>query len=234
MTDLEQLVNDYQPKESIKEIVRKLPPVLLVGISGVGKDTIVDRLLETGDYYCFVNCTTRAPRENNGVMEQEGFDYYFLSIEQAQEMLEKQAFVESKFVHGTIYGTSVTEYERAAQAGKTPMTDVDVQGALEYKKIAPHATALFILPPSYEAWMERLKKRYSEEEFLAAWPKRRESAIKELETALESQQFEWVINDDLDEAVETAKQLIASPSTDFVTKEQKQIAKDLLTKLKAE
>lgn len=235
MIDLEQLINNYQPTEVTKKMVAKFPPVILSGISGAGKNAIITQLLKTGSYYYFVTCTTRSPRENNGVMEKEGVDYYFLSVDQAREMLEEQAFVEAKFVHGTIYGTSVAEYERAVQAGKTPIVDVDVQGVMEYKAIAPNATALFVLPPSYEVWTQRLKKRFgSEKEFLVAWPKRRESAIKELEIALESHQFEWVINDDLNDTVEAVKKLIISPSTDFMTKEQKQIAKNLLAKLKAE
>jgi guanylate kinase len=216
-------------------MVAKFPPVILAGVSGSGKNAIITQLLKTGNYHYFVTCTTRLPRENDGVMEKEGVDYYFLSTDQARDMLERQAFVEAKFVHGTIYGTSVAEYERAVRADKIPIFDVDVQGVMEYKAITPSTTALFVLPPSYEVWLERLKKRFSdEEEFLAAWPKRRESAIRELEAALESHQFEWIINDDLDESAEVAKQLIASPSTDFVTKEQKQIAKDLLAKLKTE
>lgn len=229
------MIENYQPKESVREMVAQFPPVLLAGISGAGKNAIISQLLKTGKYHDLITCTTRSPRENDGVMEQEGVDYYFLSNNQAQTMLEQQAFIEAKLVHGTIYGSSVAEYEKAVRTGKIPIADIDVQGVLEYKAMAPNTTALFILPPSYEVWLERLRGRFkSETEFMAVWPKRCESAIQELQTALECQQFEWVINDNLTEAVETVKYLAASSSTDFVTKEQKQIAEDLLARLKAE
>lgn len=234
MMDLEQLINNYQPTETTKSLIAKFPPVLLAGVSGAGKNAIINQLLKLGEYHDLITCTTRPPRNNDGVMEQDGVDYYFLTGEQARQMIEERAFIEAKLVHGTIYGSSVAEYQKAVSERKTPIADIDVQGVKEYKVITPNATALFVLPPSYEVWLDRLKKRFkTEAEFLAVWPKRRESAIKELETALESHQFEWVINDDLTKTVVTVQQLIASPSTEFITKKQKQLASELLDKLKS-
>lgn len=234
--ELEILINNYQPTEAMCKMVAKFPPVLLAGVSGAGKNAIINQLLETGDYHDLITCTTRPPRDNDGVMEQDGVDYYFLSEADARAMLEKQEFIEAKLVHGTtIYGSSVAEYAKAVNAGKVPIADVDVQGVMEYKNMAPGATALFVLPPSYEVWLGRLKNRFqSEADFLAAWPKRRESAIKELEIALSSHQFEWVINDDLSTAVAQVKQLLVSPSSDFITREQKQIALELLERLRSQ
>lgn len=236
MLDMEQLVKEYQPTLEVRRLVETNPPVLFVGVSGAGKNTIINQLLTTGGYHDLITCTTRPPRDNDGVMERDGIDYYFLSDERARQMIEQQEFIEVKLVHGTtIYGSSVAEYQKAVMASKTPIADVDVQGAMEYKNMAVNSVALFVLPPSYEVWLERLKKRFDNEvEFLAVWPKRRESAIKELEIALESQQFEWVVNDDLSDAVNEVKRLIASPGSDFATKSQKQLARDLLAKLKVE
>lgn len=231
----ERLVSNYQPSEQSKQLILQARPVFLAGISGAGKDTIKQELLKTEQFYHIVSHTTREPRSNNGIMEVDGEDYHFISMKQAVQMLERQAFVEAKFVHGTIYASSAAEYARAVASGKTPIADIDVQGVVEYKKLAPNTKALFILPPSYEVWMERLKKRFSSEaEFLAAWPKRRDSSIMELEFALSSHVFEWVINGDFGSAIISARQLIDAPSGDFATAEQKQIAKELLTELKAD
>ena len=226
------LVKNYQPSEATKKMISDHPPVLLAGVSGAGKNYLLSELLKTGNYHDFVTHTTRVPRENQGKLEQDAIDYYFINNAQAITMLQNQAFIEAKIVHDYLYGSSVAEYQKALALGKTPIADIDVQGVVEYKKIAPSTKALFILPPSYEVWLDRLKKRFaSEDEFLTAWEKRRQSAIQELEFALSSHLFEWVINDNIAVSVVEANRLIKNGNIDFATAEQKQIAKDLLGRL---
>ena len=89
------------------------------------------------------------------------------------------------------------------------ITDVDVQGVAEYEQLAPGCIAIFIVPPDYETWLERLKKRYAtEEDFQAEWPKRHQSAIKELAHALEVPYYHVIINADLERAVRVCKEII--------------------------
>ena len=230
---LESLITNYQPSAETQRLISENPPVLVTGVSGAGKNYLIDQLVKTGKYGNLVTCTTRLPRENDGVLEQDGLDYYFIDLPKAQLMLEEQDFIEAKFVHGNVYGSSVAEYKRVIGLGKTPIADIDVQGVAEYKKNAPDTKAIFVLPPSYEVWMERLKKRFkSESEFLQVWPKRRDSSIKELEFALSSHLFEWVINGASDSVVISAERVINLPTSAFVTAEQKQLAKNLLEELK--
>lgn len=199
---LQKLVDGYRIASSTVKLVRSTPIVVLVGISGAGKDTIKHKLLNTGNYHHIVSHTTRAPRENGGVLEVDGEEYHFISQETAVELLEAGAFVEAKKYGGNIYGTSAAEIQSAKDAGKIAVTDIEVQGVAEYKAISDNVIAVFILPPNYTEWQRRLHARYGA---AGADPadiaKRMETAIVELEEALKQPYYHFVINDSLDEAV---------------------------------
>ncbi len=200
--ELQDLVANYQIGPEAIELVRATPIVLLVGISGAGKDTIKHRLLDMGTYHHIVSHTTRAPRENHGVLEQDGREYHFITKEQAASMLRSGAFVEAKQYSGNIYGTSVAEIQKAHDDGKVAITDLEVQGVAEYERVSPKVITVFILPPNYREWQQRLLARYSE-----AGPdpadiaKRMQAAITELQDALAQPYYHFVVNEDLDEAV---------------------------------
>lgn len=205
--DLEQLIEDYTPPEAAAEVVGHTKITLLVGISGAGKDTIKRALLRRPDFSEIISHTTRQPRYNEGVLEKDGEDYHFISEEAAKVMLENGEFVEAKFVHGTVYGTTVDEVRRAA-AGGVAITDIDVQGVEEYKRVSKDVIAIFVVPPDYGTWVARLKRRYAtNEEFMREWPRRRATAIRELSRALELPYYHCVINDDLDRAVEVSAEI---------------------------
>jgi guanylate kinase len=227
--DIERLITTYRPPKAAREVIQNTKIALLVGISGAGKDTIKHELLKRPGFGEIISHTTRPPRENEGVLEENGVDYHFISENQAYDMLERGEFVEAKFVHGTVYGTSISEVKRAGEAG-TAITDVDVQGVSEYKAVTDSVVAIFVLPPNYDEWMRRLKRRYTTDEaFLQEWPKRRDSAIKELQKALELPYYHCIINDDLDRAVEAAADIAARPDI-FTRKddEARLAARDLL------
>ena len=228
--DIASLVHNYQTPEEAVDIVKTTNILLLVGISGAGKDTIKKRLIGGGDYMDIVSHTTRAPRHNNGVAEVDGEDYHFITMNEAERMLRDEEFIEAKYVHGTIYGTSVAAVKASHDSHKIAVTDVDVQGVAEYKNLSQDVMALFILPPDYETWRERLHKRYpSSEEFAAEWPKRLASAIDELTHALEVPYYHFIINDDLDRAVRVVHE-IAHRGDEFNRHddEARLVARDLL------
>jgi guanylate kinase len=229
-------VDNYTLTESAKELVKKARIVLLAGIAGAGKDTLKRELLKNSTFRDIVSHTTRQPRHNNGIFEEDGKDYHFISLTQAAEMINRQEFVEVKYVHGdTIYGTSVAEIEAGITERRISITDVDIQGVAEYKKISPEVVAIFILPPSYEVWRDRLMKRYeSQEAFDAEWPKRRASALKELSHALEVPYYHFIINDDLDRTIKIAND-IAQKTDVFHRKddEARLAARDILDELTA-
>ena len=209
MSNIESLITNYQPTESTVQLVQDTKIALLAGISGAGNDTIKKRLLKLPEFRDIVSHTTRPPRINNGSIEQDGVDYHFIDQKIAEEMLQNNEFIEAKFVHGTVYGTSVAELKLAHDQNRVAITDVDVQGVEEYERLAPESIAIFIVPPDYQTWIERLKKRYATDEyFRTEWPKRRQSAISELAHALEVPYYHVIINDDLDRAVRVTEEII--------------------------
>ena len=233
---LEQMIAAYEPTTETVALVRDSQITLLVGISGAGKDTIKKHLLEKDGYSDIISHTTRAPRMNNGVPEQDGRDYHFVLPEAARTMLANHDFIEAKLVHDTVYGTSTAEVRRAHDAHKIAITDIDVQGVDEYKELSQDVVAIFILPPSFATWRERLMQRYeSVEAFALEWPKRRTSAIKELQQALSVPYYHFIINDDLARSVLVADE-IAHQGDLFNRKddEARLVARDLLEDILAQ
>lgn len=227
---IQQLIEDYKPNAEGIDLMRRTQVVLLVGITGAGKNTILAELLKTDRFHDMVTTVTREPRMNNGVMERDGVDYHFLTTEQAVEKIKAGAYVEVSPVHQRIYGVQVDEIKKAAEAGKTAIADITVLGVEKYKRISHDVIAIFILPPSFEQWQERMRRRFdSEEEFLADWPARRESAIMELKKALHAPYYHFVINEDLDTAVKACLKIIDNGDKFHRKDDEKRLlARDLL------
>ena len=201
LENLENLVANYKTPAAAVDVIESSRIALLVGISGAGKDTLKQALLHRAGFAEIISHTTRLPRKNGGIMEQDGVDYYFINDEKAAEMLQAGKFIEAKFVHGTVYGTSIEAVQQAAAQG-IAITDIDVQGVEEYKDISDDVIAIFIVPPDYDTWVQRLRRRYvSEEAFMQEWPTRRDSAIHELSRALEVPYYHCIINDNLERAI---------------------------------
>ncbi|MDO4774112.1 MAG: hypothetical protein Q4A37_03245 [Candidatus Saccharibacteria bacterium] len=236
MQELERLITEYHPTAETVALVQRTKLALLAGISGAGKDTIKRQLLQDPSFRDIVSHTTRAPRLNNGRPEQNGVDYHFIDAPTATHLLQQRAFIEAKFVHGTVYGTSVAELQAAHDQGRIAITDIDVQGVAEYKVLSPNSTAIFIVPPDYDTWMTRLKSRYaSDDEFVAEWPKRRASSIKELTDALTVPYYHVIINDDLARSVRVCREIIERGDV-FNRKddEARLAARELLERITAE
>src|SRR5712691_7859904 len=101
-SELQELVDHYKVPSQVVTLVKNTPIVLLVGVSGAGKDTIKHHLLATGKYHHIVSHTTRKPRENGGVMEQDGVEYHFIDQARAIQMLKDGEFVEAKIYSGNM------------------------------------------------------------------------------------------------------------------------------------
>jgi guanylate kinase len=231
MNEIDQLITAYEPSDRATELVQATNITLLVGISGAGKDSIKKELLKKATFHDIVSHTTRAPRVNNGVMEVPDVDYHFIDNERARVMIANHEFIEAKFVHGTVYGTSIAELQKSYDEQKIAITDVDVQGVTEYKDLSQTVVAIFVIPPSYSIWRERLAQRYeSTEAFEAEWTKRRNSAVSELTHALEVPYYHFIINDELARAVTVAEEIAHRPDV-FLRKddEARLRARDLLT-----
>ena len=212
MEDIDARIAEYRPSEETVALLRATPVVLIVGITGAGKDTLQRELLKTGKFEKIITSTTRSPRVNDGVLEREGEDYYFFTEEQALDNLQQRRYFEVARVHGRINGSTTTEIRRLRDSGKIAIGDVDYQGAAYYKSHHPGTTLIFLIPPSYDEWVKRIRHRYtSDAEYHAALPERRLSAVRELAHSLETDTYHVIVNDDLETAVEAAKTIIHDP-----------------------
>ena len=117
---------------------------VISGQSGVGKGSVQKVLKDNHlDFYDVVTCTTRSPRPH----EIDGKDYFFLTEKEFKNKISNNEFLEYAHVHDWIYGTPKSEIEKAKSLNKNTFLEIDVQGAIEVKKIIPNAVLIFI---SYE------------------------------------------------------------------------------------
>ena len=176
-------------------------PLILSAPSGGGKTTIARALLaRRSDLGYSVSCTTRAPRPG----ERPGRDYYFMTRAEFLAEREQGAFAESAEVHGNLYGTRRSEVERVLGHGRHVVMDIDVQGAVQFVRAFPQSVTIFILPPSAEVLLDRLRARKTESP--AQLAARLQSALQELQQVSE---YEYVVvNDDLERAVASVASIV--------------------------
>ena len=171
--------------------------------SGAVKTTIVKHLLKTFDVLDFsVSATTR----KNRAQEKDGVDYYFKSVEEFKQLIANDAFVEWEEVYNDqFYGTLKSEIQRLLDKGKKVVFDIDVQGALDIKRVyGDRALVIFVNPPSKETLFERLKRRNTESP--ESLKKRIDKATRELTF---SERFDMKLsNDKLDVALANAESII--------------------------
>lgn len=220
--DISELVKDYQPTPEAIALLESTKIVFLCGITGAGKDAIQNQLLQSSDqFYRIVTSTTRPPRENDGVMEQDGREYYFYTLDQAREMVRNKQYFEVAKVHDKVNGVTVDEIQRIHDAGKIAIGDVNYEGVDYFHSHVPSITVIFVVPPSYEVWHSRLQRRYdTADEFEVAFPVRKESAIHELQWALDTSYLRFIINDTLDDACRQVLEIVAGAQSSDHGREQ--------------
>lgn len=176
-------------------------PVVLSAPSGGGKTTIARALLQRRpDLGYSVSCTTRAPRPG----EVHGRDYYFLSRAEFLKRREHGEFAESAEVHGNLYGTLKSEIQRVLSEGRHVVMDIDVQGAVQLVRAFPETVTIFVLPPSGDVLLGRLRARQTESP--AELAARLQSALQELQSVDEYMYV--IVNDELEEAVQRVGSII--------------------------
>ncbi|MFN2566244.1 MAG: guanylate kinase [Gemmatimonadaceae bacterium] len=180
-------------------------PLILSAPSGAGKTTIARELLaRRSDLGYSVSCTTRDARPG----EVNGRDYTFISREQFLDRRGRGDFAESAEVHGHLYGTLRSEVERVLESGRHVVMDIDVQGAAQFRAAFPDAVTVFLLPPSAEVLLDRLRQRRTENaEQLVA---RLRSAVDELRAV--GNYGYIVVNDTLEPAVARVGSIIDAES----------------------
>lgn len=177
--------------------------VLFSGPSGVGKDTVLEVVLNKDNtLQRSISLTTRDIREN----EIDGRDYYFISKDLFNNMVENGDVLEFAQYGENLYGTPKAPVDKWLAEGKTVILKIEVQGAQKIKELYPDAVGIFVLPPSMDELENRLRSRGTENE--EDIQKRLEIAKNEVEKSVD---YDYtVINDDLDSASNDVLRIISA------------------------
>ena len=171
--------------------------------SGSGKSTLVNELRKLISNLDFsISYTTRRPRGS----EQNGREYFFVPIQDFEEMIARGEFLEHANVFGNYYGTAKRFLEQAEHAGRDLLLDIDVQGAAQVKRKIQNAVSIFILPPDKKTLEWRLRNRSLDTEEVIQ--RRLLTAAKEIENY---QSYDYIlINDRLEESIDELKAIVLS------------------------
>jgi len=177
---------------------------IIAAPSGCGKTSLVEALIKKTKNLCVsVSHTTRPPRPD----EVNGINYYFISINEFEEMIKNNAFVEHATVFDNHYGSSTKLIREKLDEGVDVILEIDWQGARQVKENMPNAISIFILPPSNEALLGRLKQRAQDDEITIN--KRMSDAQNQMQHFNE---FDYlVINDDFNSALNDLNLIICRP-----------------------
>ena len=176
----------------MKDITGKL--IVISAPSGTGKTTVVKKLLQQStNLEASVSFTTRKMREN----EKEGLDYFFISEKTFTNMIQNDDFLEHATVFGNFYGTEKKSVSENLKKGVNIILEIDWQGALQIKSSMPSCVMIFLIPPSKEVLLTRLKNRGTDTDQEIAY--RFNQAVLDLE---QSNKFDHVlVNDQLEKVV---------------------------------
>jgi guanylate kinase len=171
--------------------------------SGAGKTSLVNALIERCQgLRVSVSHTTRPIRPG----EQDGINYHFVQESEFLAMLERNEFLEHARVFGNLYGTSGVWVEQQLKLGQDIILEIDWQGAQQVKRLLPETQAIFILPPSREALLQRLNLRGQDDP--AIIQNRMNVAVEEMSHYVESDFL--VVNEDFDRALDELHAIVLS------------------------
>lgn len=175
--------------------------LIISGFSGSGKGTIVNELLSSSDdYEISISATTRAMRQG----EVDGKSYFFVTKEKFEQMIANNELLEYANYVGNFYGTPKKYVFDELDKGKNVILEIEVQGALQVKKIYNEAILIFILPPSAKVLYERLKNRNTETEETI-----KNRLLRSLEEIYYIDKYDLVVvNDDLKQCVAKIKSVV--------------------------
>ncbi len=196
--------------------------IVISGFSGVGKGTVVKKLIEKYNYSLSISATTREPRQG----EVDGKDYYFKTVAEFENLIDYNGFIEWAQYVENYYGTPRKFVEDEIEKGNNVILEIEVQGAMRVKEQYPNAVLIFLTAPDAKSLKERLEGRGTEEAKVIA--KRLKRAYEETD---DMPCYDYlVVNDDLDTCVENVNAVIVaegfktSNNQEYITKTKNELA----------
>ena len=198
--------------------------VVVSGFSGAGKGTLMKALLEKYHNYALsISATTRSPREG----EQDGREYFFVTRDKFESMIEEKELIEYAQYVNNYYGTPRQYVFQQMADGKDVILEIEIQGALKIKERFPEALLLFVMPPSADELKHRLTSRGTETADVIAARLHRAA-----EEAVGLNSYDYIlVNDLIDTCVEEMHQLIqaqhntVSNNLDFIEQMKEELKK---------
>lgn len=229
IADFDAVLSNYHISDDSKKILEKTELILMVGATSSGRNTTIRELVKTGKYYFIISDTTRQPRINDGVLEQNGIEYWFRTEEEMLEDLISGKFLEAEVLHRQqVSGISIRELKNAHDAHKVAVTDVDIGGIHNIVKAKPDTIALMLLPPSFHEWQTRITQRGNMHS--AEHRRRVETATRVFQAGLDHDYFNLVIADAVPHAVKQVQEIVrdgsASPE---LQRKAREVLENLLT-----
>lgn len=196
--------------------------IVISGFSGVGKGTVVKKLIEKYGYSLSVSATTREPRPG----EVDGKDYYFKTVAEFENLIDYNGFIEWAQYVENYYGTPRKFVEDEIEKGNNVILEIEVQGAMRVKEQYPNAVLIFLTAPDAHSLKERLEGRGTEDAKVIA--KRLKRAYEETD---DMPCYDYlVVNDDLDTCVDNVNSVIiaegfkTSNNQEYITKTKNELA----------
>ena len=197
--------------------------IIISGFAGVGKGTLVKRLVQKYDRYALsISMTTRLPRPG----EEDGREYFFVAKEKFEEQIAQQGLIEYASYCGNYYGTPRAYVEEQMAQGKDIILEIEIQGAMKVKERFPNAVLVYVLPPSAAELEIRLRGRATETEEKIKERVRRAAAESE---GLEKYDY-VIVNDDLDLCEQELHGILCAAH--FTPKQNVSFIKELRNELK--
>jgi guanylate kinase len=225
-------LREYHMSPHAEGVLRDARLVVLSGIAGGGRNTVINYLVEHNNYFFLVSDTTRPPKLRDGVMEQTGVQYHFRKEADMLRDIQQGEFVEAEIIHNQqVSGTSVRELERANASGRIIIHEIEFGGIANVAAAKPDTVVIGLLPPSYEEWIRRLQSREDmhEEEFI----NRLRTAEKVLESMLGEPYFKFVVNNNVADCAEAVRSIVERSQVDRDDQDAaKRVASDILAQVR--
>jgi guanylate kinase len=201
----------YHISDRANDALSDLKLVVLVAASASGRNTIIRHLVDQGGYHYIISDTTRAPRINDGVVEQNGEEYWFRTEQEVLLDLKKGEYLEAELIHNQqVSGISIRELEQAKAEGKIAIADTDLQGINTIRKAKPDTVTIMVLPPSFDEWQRRITRRgrMSTQEYV----RRLHTAHRIFEDGINKDFYKFVISENVEQSISIINSIVQGSS----------------------